>query len=80
MGRQIEAGATEVDASEALRTACLRASEATAHIDAKVRAKVLKCARKSGMTADQNGLKLIEAWSAAGNLDRHHKKKHWSHG
>jgi hypothetical protein len=69
-----------MDASEALRAACLLASEATVHIDAKVRAKMLKRAKKFGMTADQDMLKLIEAWKAAGNPDRHHKKKRRSHG
>ena len=56
-----------MDASEGPRAACRRASEATAHIDAKVRAKMLKRAEKFGMTADQDMLKLIEAWKAAGN-------------
>jgi hypothetical protein len=69
-----------MDASEALRAACLRASATTAHIDAKVRAKMLKRAGKSDVTTDQDVLKLIETWEAAGNLDRHHKKKHRSHG
>ena len=69
-----------MDASEGLRAACRRASEATAHIDTKIRAKMLKRAEKFGMTADQDMLKLIEAWKAAGNPDRHHMKKRGSHG
>jgi len=41
---------------------------------------MLKRAEKFGMTADRDMLKLIEAWKAAGNPDRHHKKKRGSHG
>ena len=43
---------------------CLAASEAAAHINAKVRERLLKLARKQGATNHGEAIQLAEAWIA----------------
>ena len=53
-----------MDATEALKAACREASEATAKIDARIRDKLLKRARKHGMRESEVA-DLAEAWKSA---------------
>ena len=43
---------------------CLAAAEAAAHINAKVRERLLKLARKQGATNHGEAIQLVEAWIA----------------
>jgi hypothetical protein len=43
---------------------CLAAAEAAAHINAKVRERLLKLARKQGATNHGEAIQLAEAWIA----------------
>jgi hypothetical protein len=52
------------------RTETQKAAEVVAHIDAKVRDKLLKRARKQGLT-NEAGTELAEAWKRAAKKTRH---------
>jgi hypothetical protein len=52
------------------------AAKVTAHIDAKVKDKLLKCARKHGMTDEREVTELVDAWRRAA---RHTKRLHLGH-
>jgi hypothetical protein len=52
------------------RTEALKAAEVVAHIDAKVRDKLLKRARRQGLTTEA-GIELAEAWKRAAKKTRH---------
>jgi hypothetical protein len=56
-----------------LQAASRAASQAAAHIDAKVKTKLLKRARKQGMTNEREVTELVEAWKRAA---RHTKRLH----
>src|SRR5262245_38695878 len=58
-----------------LQAACRAASEAAARSDAKIRTKLVKRARKHGMT-EAEGIELAEAWKRAA---RHTKHLHLGH-
>ena len=64
-----------MDTTELLRAACRQASEAAAHIDARTREKLLKRARRQGMTNEGEVIELLEAWKRAAK-----KTKHLHHG
>jgi hypothetical protein len=51
-----------MDAIEALKAACIEASEAAARIEAGVKDRLLKRAQTSGMT-EAEAFDLAEAWS-----------------
>ena len=53
-----------------LQTACSAASEAAALSDAKIRSKLVKRARKHGMT-EAEGIELAEAWKRAAKHTKH---------
>ena len=57
-----------------LKAACLEGSEAAAHIDARVRDKLLKRARKQGIVNQEQAIELVEAWKQAARDPR--KSKH----
>jgi hypothetical protein len=50
-----------MDAMEALRAACIEASEAAARIEASVKDKLLKRAQTGGLT-EEEGYNFVEAW------------------
>ena len=60
-----------------LQAAQIAASEETDHIDARIRAKLLKRAHKQGITDQDEALALIEAWKRAA---RKTKRLHSQHG
>jgi hypothetical protein len=60
-----------VDTTEALKAACLEASKAAARIDAGVKDKLLKRARKWGMTDEREVTELIDAWKRAARHTKH---------
>ena len=62
-----------MDAKEALKAGCIEASKAAAGIDAKVKDKLLKRARKQGITNERQAAELVEAWKRAA---RHTKRLH----
>jgi hypothetical protein len=61
-------------AKEKLKAACFEASEAAAHIDAKVRDKLLKRVRKQGIVNPEQAIELVEAWKRAARDPR--KSRH----
>jgi hypothetical protein len=66
-----------VDATEALKAACQTASAEAAYIDAKISDKLLKRARRLGMTNEREVTELVEAWKRAA---RHTKRLHLKRG
>jgi hypothetical protein len=64
-----------MDTTELLRAVCREASEAAARIDGRTREKLLKRARKQGMTNEGEVIELVEAWRRAAK-----KMKHLHHG
>ena len=60
-----------MDTTEALKAACLEASDVATHIDAKIRNMLLKRARKQGMTDEGEVVALIEAWKRAVQHTKH---------
>jgi hypothetical protein len=68
-----------MDTTEALKAARLEASKAAARIDAGIKDKLLKRARKHGMTGEREVTELVEAWKQAARHTKHlHRgdKKH----
>jgi hypothetical protein len=61
-------------------TEALRAAEVVAHIDAKVRDKLLKRVRKQGLT-NEIGIELAEAWKRAAKKTKrlHRHDRHIGH-
>jgi hypothetical protein len=68
-----------MDATEALKAACIAASEAAARIDAKVKDKLLKRARRQGMTNAREATELVEAWKRAARETKRLKHRHGRH-
>jgi hypothetical protein len=66
-----------MDATEWLKAACFGAQEEVLHINRKIRDKLLKRARKQGLTDEAEAIKLIEAWKRAA---RKTKRLHHGHG
>jgi hypothetical protein len=65
-----------VDATEALKAACHAASAEAGRIDAKIKDKLLKRARRLGMTTNEHEVtELIGAWKQAAK-----KTKRLKHG
>jgi hypothetical protein len=62
-----------MDTTEALKVARLAASMAAARIDAGIKDKLLKRARKHGITDEREVAELIDAWKRAA---RHTKRLH----
>jgi hypothetical protein len=60
-----------MDAIEALKAARIDASNEAARIDAKVKNKLLKRARKHGMTNESEVAELVEAWKRAAKKHQH---------
>jgi hypothetical protein len=62
---------------DALKAMHLEALEEVACIDARIRDKLLKRARKQGMTSQDEVIKLVEVWKhAVARIDRkHHQHK-----
>jgi hypothetical protein len=60
-----------MDAKEALKAACQTASAEAARIDANVRDKLLKRARKHGMTNESEVAESVEAWKRAAKNHPH---------
>jgi hypothetical protein len=61
-----------------LQAMCRAASEAADHIDAKIRDKLLKRARRLGMTTNEREVtELVEVWKQAA---KHTKRLHLGHG
>jgi len=54
-----------MDRTELLKAAC---RETAARIDARIRDKLLKRARKQGMANEREVLELIEAWKRAASV------------
>jgi hypothetical protein len=72
-----------MDAIESLKAVRREASEAAASIDAKIRDKLLKRARKHGMTSGGEAAELAEVWKQAASKTKRlhlehsrHKKQH----
>jgi hypothetical protein len=65
-----------MDTTQALKAARLEASKAAARIDAGIKDKLLKRARKHGMTDEREVTELVEAWKRAA---RHTKRLHLGH-
>jgi hypothetical protein len=60
---------------DALKAMHLEALEEVARIDASIRDKLLKRARKQGMTSQDEVIKLVEVWKRAGaRIDRKHHR------
>ena len=60
---------------DALKATYLEASEEVARIDARISDKLLKRARKQGMTSQDEAIKLVELWKrAAARTDRKHRR------
>jgi hypothetical protein len=75
-----------MDPTEALKAARLAASMAAARIDAGVKDKLLKRARKQGITDEREVAELIDAWKRAARHtkrlplgDKGHSAKKGSH-
>jgi hypothetical protein len=60
---------------DALKAIHPEALEEVARIDARVRDRLLKRARKQGMTSQDEVIKLVEVWNrAAARADRKHRQ------
>jgi hypothetical protein len=59
-----------MDATETLKAACRETSEAATRIDAEVRRKLLKRARRQGITNECEAVKLAETWKRAAKPTR----------
>jgi hypothetical protein len=68
-----------MDATEALKAASIEASEAVAHIDARIKDKLLKRARKHGMTDEREVTELVEAWKRAARKTKRLQLGHGQH-
>jgi hypothetical protein len=60
-----------MDAIEALKAARMEAAKVAASIDARVKDKLLKRARKHGMTDKREVTELVEAWKRAARPAKH---------
>jgi hypothetical protein len=60
-----------MDATEALKAARMEAAKVAASIDARVKDKLLKRARKHGMTDEREVTELVEAWKRAARPTKH---------
>ena len=64
-----------------LHAACRAASETAARIDARIKTKLVRRARKQGMTNEGEVIALVEAWKQAAQPTKrlhlgHHRHKH----
>jgi hypothetical protein len=60
-----------MDTAEALKAARLEALEAAAQIEARINDKLLKRARKHGMTDEREMTELVQAWKQAARHTKH---------
>jgi hypothetical protein len=59
-----------MDATETLKAACRETSEVATRIDAEVKRKLLKRARRQGITNEGEAVKLVETWKRAAKPTR----------
>jgi hypothetical protein len=68
-----------MDATEALRAASAATADLVAAIDAKVRDRLVKRARKHGLSQDE-AIKHVAAWKTAARKTKHlHLGRHKGH-
>jgi hypothetical protein len=64
-------GRPNMDTAETLKAARLEASEAAARIEARIKDKLLKRARKHGITDEREVTELVHAWKQAARHTKH---------